>query len=87
MQGLILTKVEPQYPKEARKKHVQGSVVLRGVIGKTGDVTELELVSGDQLLVPSAMEAVKQWKYRPYLLQGQPVEVETQWTVNYTLSH
>ena len=85
MQGLIIKKVQPKYPKEAKKKHVEGSVILRAVISQTGDIGELQLISGPDLLVPSAMEAVKQWKYRPFLLQGQPVEIDTQITVNYTL--
>jgi len=59
---------------------------MQAVIGKAGDVTDLRVISGDELLVPSAVEAVKQWKYRPYVLQGQPVEVETQITLNFTLS-
>jgi periplasmic protein TonB len=85
-QGLLIKRVQPEYPKKARKKHVQGSVVLRALITKNGDISDLQLISGPDLLVPSAMEAVKQWKYKPYFLQGQPVEVETQITVIYTLS-
>jgi protein TonB len=85
-QGLLLKKVQPEYPKKARKKHVQGSVLMQAVIGKTGDVADLHVISGDELLVPSAVEAVKQWKYKPYLLEGEPVQVETQITVNYVLS-
>src|ERR1700690_1085394 len=81
MQGLIIKKVQPRYPKEAKKQHVQGSVIFQATITKTGDIGELRLINGPELLVPSAMEAVKQWKYRPYLLQGQPVEIETQITV------
>jgi protein TonB len=85
-QGLLLKKVQPEYPKKARKKHVQGSVLMQAVIGKNGDVTDLHVISGDELLAPSAVEAVKQWKYKPYLLEGEPVEVETKITVNYVLS-
>jgi TonB family protein len=85
-QGLLLKKVQPEYPKKARKKHVQGSVLMQAVIGKNSDVTDLHVISGDELLAPSAVEAVKQWKYKPYLLEGEPVEVETKITVNYVLS-
>jgi len=83
---LLIKKVDPKYPDKARNQHVQGTVVLRAVIGATGDISELDVLSGDKLLVPSALKAVKQWKYRPYLLQGHPVEVDTTITVNYTLS-
>ena len=85
-QSLLIKKVDPKYPDKARNQHVQGTVVLRAVIGATGDISELDVLSGDKLLVPSALKAVKQWKYRPYLLQGHPVEVDTTITVNYTLS-
>jgi protein TonB len=85
-QGLLIKKVQPEYPKKARKQRVQGSVLIQAVIGKTGDVTDLRVISGDELLVPSALKAVKQWQYKPYTLQGEPVEVETQITVNYVLS-
>jgi len=85
-QGLLITRVQPEYPKKARKKHVQGTVVLQALISQTGDIKDLKVISGDELLVPSAVKAVKQWKYRPYLQQGRPVEVETQITVNYALS-
>jgi periplasmic protein TonB len=85
-QGLLIRKVQPKYPKEARKKHVQGSVLMHALISKTGEVADLQLISGDALLVPSALKAVKQWKYKPYLLEGQAVEVETEITVNYALT-
>ena len=82
---LIVRKVEPNYPQEARKKHVQGAVLLQVLISKTGDVSDVRVLSGDALLVPSAVEAVKQWTYKPYVLNGQPIEVETQLTFNYRL--
>ena len=59
---------------------------MRAVIGKTGDVESVQLISGHPLLATAAAESVRQWKYRPYLLNGNPVEVETQVTVNFTLS-
>jgi len=85
MQGLQVTKVNPQYPDEAKDAHIQGAVLLRAIIDKEGNVANLQLISGHPLLAPAAIEAVKQWKYRPYLLQGNPVEVETHIQVNFTL--
>src|SRR5579864_7349323 len=84
-QGLLVKKVNPQYPEDARAARIQGVVVLKANIDKEGSVSNLELVSGHPMLVPAAIEAVKQWKYRPYLLAGRPVEVETQIQVSFTL--
>ncbi len=84
-EALIAKRVQPQYPPEARGKHIQGMVILRAEISKEGDVTELTLVSGDPLLAPAAIEAVKQWKYTPYLLNGKPVVVETQAKIAFEL--
>jgi len=85
MQGLTITKVEPVYPPLARQAEVQGSVILKVQISKSGDVVNIQLVSGHPLLAPAAIDAVKRWKYKPYLLNGNLVEVETQVTVNFTL--
>jgi TonB family protein len=84
-EGLIVTKVQPSYPEVARTARIHGNVVLSALINQTGDVVSLTLVSGHPLLAPAALEAVKQWKYRPYLLNGKPVAVETQVTVNFAL--
>jgi TonB family protein len=84
-QGLLIKKVSPQYPEEARTEGVQGVVLLKATIDKEGSISNLELISGHPLLAPAAIEAVKQWKYRPYLLAGQAVVVETQIQVNFTL--
>ena len=84
-QGLLVSKVNPMYPPEARDQRIQGVVVLQATIDKEGNVANLQLVSGHPLLAPPAIEAVKQWKYRPYLLNGTPVEVNTQVQVNFTL--
>ena len=84
--GLLLKKVNPEYPKKARKKHIQGVVILSATIDKSGDIANLVVVSGDPILAKAASDAARQWKYRPYLLQGQPVEVETQIQVNFTLA-
>ena len=84
--GLLIQKVEPQYPPLARAARVQGDVVLSAVIDTNGQITNLQLVSGHPMLVPAAIAAVKQWRYKPYLLNGQPVEVETTITVIFSLS-
>ena len=86
MKALVLKKIPPEYPELARKANIQGQVVLRTIISKDGDVENLQIVSGHPQLVPAAIEAVKQWKYRPYLQQGKPVEVETEIDVNFTLA-
>ena len=84
--GLLITKVQPRYPDDARQARIQGMVVLKAEIDKSGDVESLTLVSGHPMLAPAALAAVKQWKYKPYLLNGQPVAVETQVTVAFQLS-
>lgn len=77
----------PKYPKKARKQHIQGTVILTAKISKNGDITDLQVVSGEPILAKAAIDAVRQWKYRPYLLKGKPVEVETQVQVNFALSN
>jgi TonB family protein len=83
--GMILTKVDPVYPDEAKAAHVQGAVILHAIISKTGTVEKLEVISGPEELRASARDAVMQWKFKPYLLNWVPVEVETSITVNYTM--
>lgn len=83
--GFLIKKVNPVYPPEARAAYIQGTVVLRAEISKTGDITDLELVDGPIELAGSAVAAVRQWKYKPYQLMGQPVAVDTQIQVNYQL--
>ena len=84
--GMLIKRVSPEYPEKARKKRIQGTVFLSEVINKNGDVADLSVISGDPMLAKAALVAAKQWKYRPYLLQGQPVEVESQIQMNFTLS-
>ena len=84
--GLLIQKVEPAYPPLARAARVQGEVILSAIIDSNGQITNLQLVSGHPMLVPSAIAAVKQWRYKPYLLNGSPVEVETTITVIFSLS-
>lgn len=85
-QGMLVHRVEPAYPAIARAARIQGVVVLSAVIAKNGEIEDLTLVSGHPLLAPAAIDAVKQWRYRPYLLNGEPVEVETTITVSFLLS-
>jgi protein TonB len=85
-QGLLIRKIQPNYPPLARQARIQGSVLLQAVISKDGAIENLRLISGHPMLAPAALEAVKQWRYKPYILNGEPVEVETQITVNFTLS-
>src|SRR5271167_3650893 len=85
-QGLLIRQVKPTYPPLARQARIQGTVVLQALISKDGSITSLTLVSGHPMLAPSAIDAVKQWKYKPYLLNGEPVEVETEVQVNFTLA-
>jgi periplasmic protein TonB len=85
-QGLLIHQVKPTYPPLARQARIQGVVVLQAVIGKDGNIQNLKVVSGHPMLAPSALEAVKQWKYKPYYLNGEPVEVDTTINVNFTLA-
>jgi TonB family protein len=84
-QGLLIHKVAPSYPKAARKAHIQGTVLLCAYISEEGEVKDLEVVSGPPELIPSALGAVRQWRYKPYLADGKPAAVETEIRVNYTL--
>ena len=84
--GLLVRKVNPNYPPLARQARIQGTVVLHAVISKDGAIENLTLVSGHPMLAPAAIDAVKQWKYKPYLLNGEPVEVDTEVQVNFTLA-
>jgi protein TonB len=77
-QRLLVKKVEPQYPEDARRAHIEGQVVLRAVIDKNGNVESAALIQGHPLLAQAALEAVKKWKYKPYVLNGHATAVETQ---------
>jgi protein TonB len=84
-QGLIVKKVQPVYPPQARQMHLEGTVELQANIAESGSISSVKQLSGDRVLGRAAMDAVRQWKYKPYYLNGQPVEVETQITVNFKL--
>jgi TonB family protein len=83
VEGLRTHYVEPEYPQVARISHITGDVVFHVIIDREGNIEELTLLSGHPILTESAMNAVKQWKYKPYILNGRPVEVETTVTVRY----
>ena len=85
-QGMVIRRVEPVYPPIAKTARVQGTVILQAVIGKDGTIQNLHVVSGHPLLTQAALDAVKQWRYRPYILNGDPVEVDTQVEVHFTLA-
>jgi protein TonB len=85
-QKLLVKKVNPEWSKDLRKKRIQGMVTLGVEISKNGDVTEVKLISGHPALAQAAMDAVRQWKFKPYLLNGEAVEVETQISINFTLA-
>jgi periplasmic protein TonB len=86
-QAMLLHQKMPVYPQLARAARVSGTVVLAAVIAKDGSVQKLQLISGPPLLVEAALSAVRQWIYKPTLLNGEPVEVITEITVNFTLSN
>ncbi len=86
LEGSLLYRVQPIYPPLARTARIQGPVVLFAVISKSGNIDNLRVLSGHPMLAPAAIEAVSQWRYRPYILNGEPIEVETQITVNFTLA-
>jgi protein TonB len=84
--GLLIRKVQPAYPPLARQARIQGQVLLQAQISKDGTIENLQLISGHPMLAPAAIEAVKQWRYKPYMLNGEPVAVDPQVVVNFTLS-
>lgn len=86
-EGRIIRKLQPDYPAIARSARVEGQVLLKAIISRTGEIQNLTLISGHPLLVQAAIQAVSQWRYRPFLLNGEPVEVETTITVNFQLSY
>src|SRR6267142_2793438 len=81
----IITQTRPVYPALARQARIQGNVVLHAIIDKEGKVAQLEVMSGHPLLVQAALDAVKQWRYKPTQLNGDPVEVDTTITVTFTM--
>jgi periplasmic protein TonB len=86
LEGSLIRRVQPVYPPLARSARIQGSVILAALISKEGIMVTLHALSGHPMLVPAAIDAVSQWRYRPYILNREPIEVETQITVNFLLS-
>jgi TonB family protein len=82
-QNYLEKQVPPKYPEKARQMRVQGTVVLNVMISKKGKVTEISVISGHPLLVPAAIDAVKQWRYKPYRVAGHKVEAQTEVVVNF----
>ena len=85
-EGMVLRRVQPNYPPLARQARIQGDVILQAEISKDGAIENLRVISGHPMLAPAAIDAVKQWRYKPYFLNGEPVAVETQITVKFSLS-
>ena len=83
--GLLMKKIPPSYPASALRLRIEGTVELMATISKTGEISQVKVLSGDKQLTNAAVDAVKQWKYKPYLLNGEPVEIQTQVTVNFKL--
>jgi len=82
----LIHDVPPQYPPEAGRARLEGAVVLMAVIGQDGSVKDVRVESGLPILAQAAIDAVKQWRYKPYLIDGEPVEVDSRITINFTLS-
>jgi periplasmic protein TonB len=84
-EGNLIYRVQPMYPPLARQARIQGQVELRAIISKAGTIENLVVLRGHPMLVPAAIDAVRKWRYRPYLLNDEPIEVETEITVNFIL--
>jgi protein TonB len=85
-EGNLIYRMQPSYPPLARQARIQGTVELRAIVSKAGTIENLVVVHGHPMLSAAAIEAVRQWRYRPYLLNNEPIEVETEITVNFLLS-
>jgi protein TonB len=83
--GFLIQKVDPEYPRLARAARVSGIVTLHAIISKAGDITNLNAICGPQILQEASLKAVQKWKYRPYIMHGEPFEVETTIRVTFTL--
>ena len=86
LEGNLIRRVQPVYPPLAKNVRIQGPVVLAAIISKAGTIDNLQVLSGHPMLVAAAIDAVKQWRYRPYILNNEPIEVQTQITVNFILT-
>ena len=86
MEGNLIHRVEPRYPTLAKQARIQGTVIVKAIISRNGVIEQTQVVSGPGLLGHAALEAIRQWRYRPYILNGEPVEVETQVIVRFVLN-
>ena len=84
-QGLLTRRVQPVYPPQAMQMHIQGAVQVLATISKEGRITTVKILNGDPILSRAAADAVSQWRYKPYFLNGEPVEIQTQIVVNFKL--
>jgi protein TonB len=84
--NVLAPQARPVYPEEAKEKRIQGTVKLRAVIARTGELRNIEVLEGDPLLVPAALTAVRQWRYAPCLMNSEPLEVVTPIDVNFNLN-
>jgi len=84
-QGLLINRVQPKYPPNALAMRIQGAVQIEATINREGKTTNLKAISGDPVLARAALDAVRQWRYKPYYLDGEPVDIQTQITVNFKL--
>lgn len=87
MDGLLIHRVQPDYPPLAKQARVQGPVEIAAVISKQGTIENLQVITGNPMLIPNALSAVRQWRYRPYILNGDPIEVDTRITVTFVLGN
>jgi protein TonB len=85
-EGVVLTRVQPVYPRLAIENRIQGSVHVHAIIAANGNLEALQVLSGHPMLASAALDAVRQWRFRPYILNGKPIEVQTEVTVNFTLN-
>ncbi len=85
MDGSLIRRIQPDYPALAKQARVQGTVEIAALISKEGTIENLQVLKGNPMLIPAALNAVRQWRYRPYVLNGDPIEVETNITVNFSL--
>jgi protein TonB len=84
MAGTLISQPQPVYPPIAKAAHVQGAVIIHAIISKQGTIENLNVVAGPPMLRGAATDAVQRWRYKPYLLNGEPTEVDTTITVNFT---
>ena len=79
----MIKRVQPKYPQAALASHTGGAVLIEATVNKEGNITNVKVLNGDPILAKAALDAVRQWRYKPYYLDGEPVEIQTQITVNF----